>query len=81
MAKTGKIKKRENDNFPLLDALVGNSQTIENSVCTNFFDKLQNDYNYELDQIAVNVENTEFKIGAKCNRRVVSSSLTCGANI
>ena len=64
MVKNGKSKKKENKTFPLLDAGVESRLTLENSVCENFLDRLQTDYNYELKQIAVNVKSDEFKVGS-----------------
>jgi type I restriction enzyme M protein len=60
MAKNGKTIKVGNKNLPLLDASV---ETLENSVCADFLKKLQNEYGFKDEQIAVNQKFDDFEAG------------------
>lgn len=61
MAKNGKSKK--NNSLPLLDLGGMSPLLLKNSVCENFLKKLQEDYRYDKEQIAVNVKSGDFKVG------------------
>ena len=63
MTGNGTNGNQGKNNFPLLELGIKFDLELENSVCENFLGKLQKDYNYELEQLAVNVKGNEFKVG------------------
>lgn len=60
MAKTKKSQKSGKNNLPLLDASI---ESLENPICSDFLEKLKNEYGYLDEQIAVNQKSDEFEVG------------------